>query len=149
MLSYYLKNLQKEGLLKKEIQGEHIVYVITKPETKLQLRKEFLKGFVDLLSIYGSGLNHETDELVQPFLDSISESIEHPEEEAKTTWTFRRSIKLDKGIESIKISASKPYEEAQIKKKPKNKRKNQIKTPEPTSMKDPRFYGKLKKENGD
>jgi len=149
MLSYHLNKLQEEGLLNREIQGRYIVYVAVKPETKLQLRKEFLNRFVDLLRIYGSGLNQKNQDLVQPFLNSLSESIEHPEEEAKTTTFFHRSIKIDKDFESITIPVSKPYEKAQIKKRPKNKRKNQIKTPEPTSTKDPRFYGEQKKENGD
>lgn len=157
-LTRQLKTLQKEGLLRREIRGKYIVYIAVKPETKLQLRKAFSKRFVDLLTVYGSGLNSETQNLIQPLLNSLYESIKNPEKEAETTKIFRKKISISKDFKgTISQNITNPYEETKFKKdkieeKPKtkfcfqNKRKKNMKTPEPTSTKDPRFYGKQKKD---
>ena len=120
-LSQHLAILQKEGLLKREIQGKYIVYIANKPKTILELRNEFLKGFIDLLSIYGGGLSHKTADLTQQYLNSISESIKNPEEEAKTTKAFSRRIKINGFKGEIKVPISKPYEKIEFKEEEKPK----------------------------
>lgn len=158
-LTKHLKSLEQEGLISPKIEKREgkkgkgrnvVVFEVAKLKSVLELRKDFRKQFMHLLRVYGSGLNPKTQDLIQPFWDSLSESIKHPEKEAKTTRIFPWSIKLDKDVKSVEVSA-KPYGKVEIKKKKpqpktpktkafKNKRKHLPKEPE--STKDPRFYGK-------
>jgi DNA-binding transcriptional ArsR family regulator len=119
-LSRHLNSLRSEGIVKREIQGKYIVYVLNEPKAILQLRKELISHLLDVTSIYGSALREDTWLIFQQFLNSLKTSIEEPEEKAKLTMVFTRQIEIPEGFKgTIKIPISKPHEKVEFKKSKK------------------------------
>jgi len=119
-LTRHLSNLQKEGIVKREIQGKYIVYILNEPKAILQLRKEFLNHLVDVANVYDSALTEESWHLFSEFLNSLKTSIDKPEEKAKLTMVFTRQVEIQKGFKgTIKIPISKPHEKVEFKKSKK------------------------------
>ena len=118
-LTKHLSNLQKEGIVKREIQGKYIVYILNEPKAILQLRKEFLNHLLDVLSIYDGVLREDTRQLFYQFLNLLKTSIDKPEKEAKFM-VFARQIEIPKGFKgTVKIPISKPHEKVEFKKSKK------------------------------
>ena len=97
-LSNHLKALLNEGLVKREVHGRYVVYVVVKPRTLLEMRKEVWNELVGLNFVYGSCLTKETLELFGKVFEALKESIEHPEPEAETTEIMGRLIKIPRGL---------------------------------------------------
>jgi len=110
-LTDHLKNLQEEKLVKREIHGKYIKYVLARPQTVLQMRKDFQKELVDLILRYDSCLNLRTHNLLAKPLKALQESIDHPEAEAETSKIFRKTITIPKGFKgTVTQSIGKIYE---------------------------------------
>lgn len=98
-LSNHLKALLNEGLVKREVHGRYVVYVVVKPRTLLEMRKEVWNELVGLNFVYGSCLTKETSESLGKVFEALKESIKHPEPEAETTKIMGRRIKIPKRLE--------------------------------------------------
>jgi DNA-binding transcriptional ArsR family regulator len=115
-LAEHLKSLQNEGLAKREIQGKYIVYKVAKPETVLNLRKDFLKELAELITVYHNCLNNETRILLFKTVNVLQKSISHPEPEAETDKIFRKRIKIPKGFKgTITDNLDEPYGKLKLK----------------------------------
>jgi predicted ArsR family transcriptional regulator len=123
-LANHLRTLQEEGLVQRKIQGKYIKYVVARPQTVLQMRKDFQKEFMDLIIRYNSCLDTKTHKLLAEPLKALQESIEHPEPEAETAKIFGKSVKIPKGFSgTIDINFEEPYGKPKlIKKKESPKR---------------------------
>ncbi|UCE16683.1 MAG: helix-turn-helix transcriptional regulator [Candidatus Bathyarchaeota archaeon] len=98
-LAKHLKSLKDEGLLKREIQGKYIVYVVVEPQTCLQMRKEFWNKLLALYIVYRGCLTKETLELFSKIFKALGKSIRDPELEAESTKIMVRLIKIPEGLE--------------------------------------------------
>lgn len=109
-LTSHLRSLLNEGLVTREIQGKYVKYVIVKPETVLQMRKDFLKELSDLTVLYDSCLNNETHNLFAKALEALQESIGHPEAEAETDRIFGKTMKVPKRFKgTVDMNLEEPY----------------------------------------
>jgi len=117
-LTLHLRALEKEELIKREIHGRFVVYVARKPETILELRKQFFHQLLDLLRIYNSVFNEKTNILLQKVLDALKESIENLEPEAKTTKVISKTIEIPNGfVGEIGQNITNFYEKPEFKEK--------------------------------
>jgi DNA-binding transcriptional ArsR family regulator len=102
-LTLHLRALENEGLVKREIHGRFVLYTVNKPETVLELRKQFYSQLLDLHVIYGSVLNEKTSIPLQESLKALKESIEKPEKEAETTKAMVKTIEIPEGFKKRTI----------------------------------------------
>jgi len=116
-LTLHLRALENEGLVKREIHGRFVVYTVNKPETVLELRKQFYSQLLDLHVIYGSVLNEKTSIPLQESLKALKESIEKPEKEAETTKVMVKTIEIPEGFKegTIKQKVTNLYEKPELK----------------------------------
>lgn len=115
-LTSHLRALENERLIHREIEGRYVFYTANKPETILELRKQFLSQLLDLQIIYGSVLNGKTSIPIQETLKALKESIEKPEKEAKTIKQFGKTIKIPNGSKgTVTQSITNLYEKPELK----------------------------------
>jgi DNA-binding transcriptional ArsR family regulator len=91
-LAVHLKSLQNQGLLKREIQGKYIVYIIAKPQTVLDMRKDCLKELLELGLLYSSCLDNETTERFNETARALQKSIVTPKTEAEASKVFEPHV---------------------------------------------------------
>jgi len=81
---------------------------------------EFYNHLLDVMNIYSSALREDTWRMFCQFLNSLKETIDKPEKEAKSTMVFTRQIEIPKGFKgTIGIPILKPHERVEFRKSEK------------------------------
>jgi len=97
-LAKHLANLQNEDLVRREIQGKYVVYVIRIPQTVLDMRKGLLDELGTLARVYSGCLDNETCKLLRKTIKTLQESITNPEPEVQTSRVMGKSIPIPIGF---------------------------------------------------